>query len=106
VALPRVDVSEEHIACIIRVAIIGEIGTLAATEACCKEILSVCSVIQLLVTTNVVPSWPIIFTLMMEAICSSETLVRTRATWHNIPEDGILQIFWKFCRSWGLLLEN
>jgi hypothetical protein len=27
---------------------------------------------------------------MMEVICSSETLVLTRATWRNVPEDGIL----------------
>jgi hypothetical protein len=30
-------------------------------------------------------------TLMMEAMCSSKTSVLTRATWHNILEDSILQ---------------
>jgi hypothetical protein len=31
------------------------------------------------------------FTLMMEAIRSSETSLLTRATWRQIPEDSILQ---------------
>jgi hypothetical protein len=43
---------------------------------------------QLLVTANI-PSSLILFTLMMEVIHSSKTLVHTRATWHHIPEDSI-----------------
>jgi hypothetical protein len=39
---------------------------------------------------NVVTSSPILVTLMMEALCSSETLVLTRATGRNILEDAIL----------------
>jgi hypothetical protein len=48
-------------------------------------------VFQLLVTANVVPSSLILFTLMMEAICSSETSVLTRAAPRYLPKDGILQ---------------
>jgi hypothetical protein len=59
VALVRTDVPEEIIASIIRVKRISELGTTLA---------SLRSVLQLLVTVNVVHSSTIIFTLMMEAI--------------------------------------
>jgi hypothetical protein len=57
VALVRTDVLEELSASIIKVTRIRE-----------------------LVTANVVPSSPILVTLMMEALSSSETSVLTRAT--------------------------
>jgi hypothetical protein len=48
------------------------------------------SVHRLLVTANVVPTSPILVTLMMEALRSSETPVLTGTTWRNIPENDFL----------------
>jgi hypothetical protein len=51
---------------------------------------------------NVVPSSLILINLMMEALHSSETLVLTRATGHNNPEDRILHLYGSFPIQNGL----
>jgi hypothetical protein len=55
-----------------------------------RHIASIISKLAMLVTANVVPSWLILFTLMMEAMRFSETPVLTRPTQRYIPEDSIL----------------
>jgi hypothetical protein len=48
------------------------------------------SMSRLLINANVVPSSPILVTLMMGAIHSSETSVLTRVARRNIPEVRII----------------
>jgi hypothetical protein len=71
VALVRTGVSEERSVSVIRVTRIGGLGTTLALTSNRRTLVS----------------------LMMEGLRSSKTLVLTRASRRNLPEDGILHSY-------------
>jgi hypothetical protein len=107
VSLVRTGVWEERSASIIKVTRMGELGKTfnilgfhggdyekLRLLGCGLVVLR--SMRPLLVTANVVPSSPVLFTLK-EALSSSGTSVLTRVTRRNIPEDAIPPRIYSLC---------
>jgi hypothetical protein len=86
VALVRTDLSEELNASFIMVTRVGELGTMLSLTSNQRRMRR-----NTRVTASVVPSPPILVSLMLVALSSSETSVLTRATLRNILEDTILR---------------
>jgi nucleoid-associated protein YejK len=87
VALVRTDFSEKRAPSIIMMTKIGKVET---TLAVISNQSTLRRNTYFLVTANVVPSSPILDTLMTEAILSSNTSVLTRTTRQYISEEYLL----------------
>jgi hypothetical protein len=90
VALVRTDVSEDRSASIIRVTRIVELNVNRneqPTHAAKKYYVLIFLILVLILETNVVPSSPILVTLMSEGYPFLRNFGLTKATWHHIPED-------------------
>jgi hypothetical protein len=86
VALLRTDISDELSASIIRVTRIGELGTTLAVTSNRRTVRRN----RVLTLHGCIHSSLNLVTLMMDALSSSETLVRISSTRLKIPEDATL----------------
>jgi hypothetical protein len=77
VALVKMEVAEERIACIIRVTRIGELDTTLAVTSNPNTLRRNTTVLQFLVIANGVSRSLVFLTLIMETILFSETPVLT-----------------------------
>jgi hypothetical protein len=104
VAVVRTDVSEELSASLIRVTKIGEIGTTLAVTSNRRTMVFLRSMRRLLVTVSVVPSSPILVTLIKETLSSSETSVLQQphgVTSQKTPFYILLSLVYFKCCIWG-----
>jgi hypothetical protein len=95
VTLVRTDVSEKHITPITRMKGFSEVGTTVVVTSYWNKLLRN-TVLHLLVTANILPTSQILFTIMMEAVRSSETPFYGSATRRHIPENDILHNIFSF----------
>jgi hypothetical protein len=91
VAFVWVEVSEERIASVIRLTRIVELATTLAVTTKLKTLRRNIA--------NVVPSSPMLVSLIMETILSSEISVLTRATRHHVAETTFFNSSTELCRQ-------
>jgi hypothetical protein len=100
VALVRSDVSEERSAPFIRVTRIGELGTtlvVTNNRRTLQRIPKRASVAKL--RASVVPSSPILVTLMKEALSSSETLFLQEPHGVTSQKTSLFIVFFRFLKK-------